>query len=199
MAILEKSRRHWVTVTMYVAFSLFFLGACIVSAATYGSIGRAQQDVELLNPEYGARQVPHGAINISFSVQIHNPSRYTLHVNALSWYATLVNSSSPDERIIPLGDEYIGPTRLLEVPAKGTTNFSFGAVVSDPSTLAKLYGYLAYETSLGANYTITTLPYTHSFSIVLLIGEFEHDYLRERYLNDLVTIRLSYSNEGGAA
>jgi hypothetical protein len=198
MAIITKARKHWVTVTLYVVFSLFFLGACFVSANTYSAIAQAQRDIALESPQFDAEIVQHGHLNISFSVQLHNPSRYTLHISTLSWYTTLVNSSNPDERIIPLGEDYVGPTRYLEVPAKSTVNYTFWAIVSDPVTLSKLFGFANYSNGLGQSYNLETLPYTHEFTVMLYIGEFDHDYDREAYLNNLVTVILAYSSEEAA-
>ena len=197
MSILKKVKRHWVTVTMYIVLSLFFTGACIVSANTYGAIAQAQRDVVLQNPQHDAEIVQHGNLNVSFSIQLVNPSRYTLHIYTLSWYSTLVNSSSPTDRAIQVGEDYVGPTQYLEVPAKTTFNFTFWSIVSDPVILAKLVGFINYSKGLGQTYTLETLSYTHEFSIMLFIGEFEHEYIRERYLNELVTVRLGYSSEEG--
>jgi len=197
MAIWERVKEHWITVTMYLVFSLFFLSACLVSVNTYGAIAQAQRDISLENPVIGADIVPHGDVNISFSVQLHNPSRYTLHVFTLSWYAKLVNASSTNDRVIPVGEDYSGPTHYLEVPAKTTIDYTFWTVVSDPAILEKLNGFINYSKGLGTDYTLETLPYEHSFSVILMIGEFDHDYVREGYLNSLVTVELGYSSVEG--
>lgn len=194
MAFIERAKKHWVTGTLYLVFSLFFVVACLVSANTYSAIAQAQQDITLLNPSYGAEIVRKGHMNVSFNVQLHNPSRYILHVYTLSWYAKLENASSPDEKVIPVGEDYIGPSRYLEVPARTTLNYTLWTEVSDPTTLARLFGFINYSQGLGQTYTLETLPYVHDFSIMLIIGEFDHEYLRERYLNELVTVDLTYSS-----
>jgi hypothetical protein len=194
MALIEDIKKHWVTATLYLAFSLFFVVACLVSANTYSAIAQAQLDISLQSPHYDAEIVRKGHLNVSFSVQLHNPSRYTLHVYTLSWYAKLENSSSPDERVIPVAEDYIGPSQFLEIPAKTTQNYTLWFEVSDPAKLAKLYGFVNYSHGLGQNYTIETLPFVHDFSIMLMIGEFQHEYLREGYLNSLVTVDLTYSS-----
>jgi hypothetical protein len=199
MALIENLKKHWVTATLYLVFSLFFVVACLVSANTYSAIAQAQQDISLQNPHYDAEIVRKGHLNISFNVQLHNPSRYTLHVYTLSWYAKLENSSNPDEKVIPVAEDYVGPSQYLEVPAKTTQNYTLWSEVSDPATLAKLYGFVNYSQGLGQSYTLETLPYTHDFSIMLIIGEFEHEYLREGYLNALVTVNLTYSSEEALA
>lgn len=197
MAILERVKKHWMTVGMYLAFSLFFLSACIVSVNTYGGVAEAQRNIILENPVELADNVPHGDVNVSFSIQLHNPSRFTLHVYTLSWYAKLVNASSASDSVIPVGEEYSGPTHYLEVPAKTTITYTFWNVVSDPEVLEKLNGFINYSKSLGTEYTLETLPYEHSFSVIMMIGEFQHDYVREGYLNDLVTMQLGYSTQEG--
>jgi hypothetical protein len=194
MALLEKAKKHWVSVTLYIVLSLFFLGACLVSTNTYGGIAQAQRDIALLNPQYDAHATVEGGVNISFTVQLYNPSRFTLHVYTLAWYTALVNMSSTTERTIPLGEDYVGPTRYVEVPAKTTVNYSFWAVVDDPAKLAKLTGFINYMRGLGEDYTLETLPYHHEFATTMYIGGFNHDYLRERYLNSLVTVSLDYSS-----
>lgn len=199
MAIIERAKKHWVTTTLYLAFSLFFVVACLVSANTYSSIAQAQNDISLLNPSYDAEIVRKGHLNISFNVQLYNPSRYTLHVYTLSWYAKLENSSNPDERVIPVAENYVGPGQYLEIPAKTTKNYTLWSEVSDPATLAKLSGFVNYSQGLGQSYTLDTLPYTHNFSIMLMIGEFQHEYLREGYLNSLVTVNLTYSSQEALA
>jgi hypothetical protein len=199
MAILERVKKHWVTVALYLALSLFFLSACFVSANTYGAIAQAQRDIALQNPEHRAEIVQHGNLNISFSIQLHNPSRFTLHINWLSWSAALMNTSSSDNRRISLGENYFGPTRYLEVPARATVNYTFWSKISDPGVLAKLSGYVNYANGLGGNYTLETLPYDQTFLVMLFIGEFEHESLRDAYLNELVTVSLSYSSAEGVA
>lgn len=199
MAIIEKAKKHWVTATLYLVFSLFFVVACLVSANTYSAIAQAQRDISLLNPGFDAEIVRKGHLNISFNVQLYNPSRYTLHVYTLSWYAKLENASSLDETVIPVGEDYVGPTQYLEVPAKTTLNYTLWFEMDDPATLAKLFGFINYSQGLGQSYTLETLPYMHHFSIMLIIGEFEHEYLREAYLNNLVTVNLTYSSEEALA
>jgi hypothetical protein len=184
---------------MYVVFSLFFLGACLVSMSTYGGVAQAQRDIALKGPHYDAVATEDGGVNISFTVQLYNPSRYSLHVYTLAWYTALVNMSSTTERNIPLGEDYVGPTQYAVVAPKTTVNYSFWAVVSDASKLAKLNGFINFMHIQGENYTLETLPYHHQFSTTMFLGEFQHEYLRERYLNDLVTVRLDYSSEGAGA
>lgn len=194
MAIVKKVKNHWMSVAIYLVFSLFFLGACLVSVNTYGSIAQAQRDIALTDPLSGADDIPHGDVNVSFSIQLHNPSRYTLHIYTLSWYARLVNASSEDNRLIKVGEDYAGPTHNLIVPAKTAVNYTFWSIVSDPVIIEKLNGFINYSKGLGIDYTLETLPYEHSFSVILMIGEFEHNYDREGYLNDLVTVELRYSS-----
>jgi hypothetical protein len=195
MKIIQKAKKYWVAATLYLLFSLFFVGACLISANTYGAIAQAQRDISLQNPDFNAEIVRKGHLNISFDVQLYNPSRYTLHVYTMSWYANLENSSSHEEPVIPVGEDYVGPTQYLEIPAKTTLNYTLWNEVSDSATLAKLSGFVNYSRGLGENYTLETLPYVHKFSIMLIIGEFQHEYLREGYLNDLVTVSLTYSSE----
>jgi hypothetical protein len=194
MSILENVKKHWVSVTAYLVFSLFFLGACLVSMNTYGAVAQAQRDIMLQNPSYDAEIAQHGNLNLSFRIQLVNPSRFTLHVNMIQWYGLLANSSNDNERVITVADVYVGPTKFVEIPAKTTQDLSYWSVISDPVMLSKLFGFVNYSKGQGQDYTIDTLPYFHEFSITVFIGEFEHEYDREGYLNSLVTVRLDYSS-----
>jgi hypothetical protein len=199
MAIIERAKKHWVTATLYLVFSLFFVVACMVSANTYSAIAQAQRDISLLNPGFDAEIVAKGHLNVSFHVQLYNPSRYTLHLFTLSWYATIENVSGTGSTVIPVGEDYVGPGQYLEIPAKTTLNYTLWSVVSDPARLASLFGFINYSRGLGQSYTLETLPYVHNFSILMIIGEFEHEYVREGYLNNLVTVSLTYSSEEALA
>jgi hypothetical protein len=196
MSIGGKVRRHWFAVTLYVAFSLFFLLSAMVSVNTYSAVVKAQRDVALQNPASSVTTLPNGSLEFTFSIQLKNPSRYVLNSATYSWYVELDNSTSATDRVITLGSSYTGPTMGVRVLAHSEKSFSFGSVVSDPGVLAKLYGFVNYSRSLGHDYTITTLPYVYRFSFIASIGDFKNDYLREMYLNDLVTIDVSYSSEG---
>jgi len=197
MVSIKDLRNHWFSTSMYLAFFLFFLVAGIVSALTYGTVVRVQEQVGLESASYDAQLLDNGSVEIAFSITLSNPSRYTLHLSTTTWTVRVVNITGEDRRSITLATEYIGPTIGLTVPARSDRTFDFATIVSDPSLLSELQGFINYSSSLGHHYTLSTIPYEHEFAAIAWIGEFRHDYVREGYLNDLVTIDERYvSGEG---
>jgi len=194
MPLMKSIKEHWVTVVLYALFSVFFLVCSVVSAGTYSAVVRTQRNVELINPTSGVSILPNGSLELDFSIELSNPSRYVLHTQTISWYATLENGTTGPNMIITLGTAYTGPTTGLRVPPKSEKNFSFSSVVSDPAIIARLNGFINYSAASGHTYTLTTLPYNHQFSFIGTIGEFKNDYLREDYLNKLVTVEVTYSS-----
>jgi len=195
MAKMKGVGEHWVTAILYALFSVFFLVFSVVSASTYSAVVKTQRDVELVGPSHSVSILPNGSLELGFSVQLSNPSRYILHTQTMSWYVTLENGSTGPDSVIPLGSTYSGPTSGLRVLAKSEKNFSFSSLVSDPAVIAKLNGFINYSASSGNMYTLTTLPYIYQFAFIGTIGEFKNDYLREDYLNELVTVEVTYSSE----
>jgi hypothetical protein len=192
----KKSKRPWFTATLYTLFSVFFLISAMVSVNTYSAVVKAQKDVVLTRPMSSVGLLTNGSLEFSFSIWLENPARYILHSVTYSWYVELDNSSSQTDRVITLGSSYTGPTTGVRVLAHAEMNFSFKSFVSDQAVIDKLAGFVKYSRSLGYNYSLTTIPYTYKFSLMGNLGEFKNDYLREQYLNDLVTIEVSYSSEG---
>ena len=195
MALMRTAREHWVTVVLYLLFSVFFLVCSVISAGTYSAVVKTQRDVDLEHPSHSVSILPNGSLELDFSIELSNPSRYELHSQSMSWYATLENGTTGPGRIITLGTAYSGPTSGLRVLPKSEKNFTFSSVVSDPAVIAKLNGYINYSAASGHTYTLTTLPYIYDFSFIGTIGEFKNDYLREDYLNQLVTVEVTYSSE----
>jgi hypothetical protein len=190
---MKSIKEHWVTVVLYALFSVFFLVCSVVSAGTYSAVVRTQRDVVLIHPTSSVSILPNGSLELDFSIELSNPSRYVLHTQTMSWYATLENGTT-GSGIITLGTAYTGPTSWQRVLPRSESNFSFSSVVSDPAIIASLNGYINYSAASGRTYTITTLPYNHQFSFIGTIGEFKNDYLREDYLNELVTVEVTYSS-----
>jgi hypothetical protein len=193
MPLMKSMKEHWVTVVLYALFSVFFLVCSVVSAGTYSAVVRTQRDVVLIHPTSSVSILPNGSLELDFSIELSNPSRYVLHTQTMSWYATLENGTT-GSGIITLGTAYTGPTSWQRVLPRSESNFSFSSVVSDPAIIASLNGYINYSAASGRTYTITTLPYNHQFSFIGTIGEFKNDYLREDYLNELVTVEVTYSS-----
>lgn len=193
MPLMKNMKEHWVTVVLYALFSVFFLVCSVVSAGTYSAVVRTQRDVVLIHPTSSVSILPNGSLELDFSIELSNPSRYVLHTQTMSWYATLENGTT-GSGIITLGTAYTGPTSWQRVLPRSESNFSFSSVVSDPAIIASLNGYINYSAASGRTYTITTLPYNHQFSFIGTIGEFKNDYLREDYLNELVTVEVTYSS-----
>jgi hypothetical protein len=193
----DDLRKHWFTVTLCVAFSLFFLISGIISSMTYAYVVSVQREDKLENPSYSASLLSNGSVRITFNITLANPSRYTLHLSTVTWSVMVQNSSAGSNRLIPIDTAYAGPTAYLTVPAKDYRVFSYDIVVFDPETLADLRGFVIYSAQINHSYTLGTIPYYHQFEASASIGEFGHDYLRESYLNDIVTIVLSYDSVSG--
>jgi len=193
----DDLRKHWFTITLCVAFSLFFLVSGIVSSMTYSSVVSVQREDKLENPSYSASLLSNGSLRITFNITLANPSRYTLHLSTVIWSVMVQNSSAGSNRLIPIDTAYAGPTAYITVPAKDVRVFSYDIVVFDPATLTNLRGFANYSAQAGHSFTLETIPYYHQFEASAWIGEFGHDYLRETYLNDIVTIELGYDSVSG--
>jgi len=195
MSLREKAKKHRVSIVLYIAFCLFFLISSMVSVNTYSAVVKAQKDIVLQNPHATVSILPDWSMKFTFSIELKNPSRYVLHAEFVSWAVKLENQSSQTEMVISLATDYSGPTAGVRALDHSVKNFSYTAVVSNPATIAKLNGFIAYSSAQGEQYTLTTLPYSNNFDVMMTIGEFKNDYLREAYLNQLVTIELSYPEE----
>jgi hypothetical protein len=180
-----------------VAFSLFFLISGIISSMTYSFVVSVQREDKLENPLFSASLLSNGSLRITFNITLSNPSRYILHLSTVTWSVMVHNSSGGSNRTIPIDTAYAGPTAYITVPAKDERVFGYDIVVSDPETLADLMGYVNYSAQTGHSYTLETIPYYHQFEASAWIGEFGHNYLRESYLNDIVTIDLTYNSVSG--
>ncbi|HIJ17055.1 MAG TPA: hypothetical protein HA364_04680 [Thermoplasmata archaeon] len=195
MALLKSAKEHWFSVTLYALFSAFFLVAGVLSASTYVSVVSTQNKVLLENASFSADELENGSVEITFSIDLVNPSRYDLKMQSIVWEAFVTNGTSGTGWYIPVGSAYTGPTSYVEVPSGDTMTFSYSSLVSDPETLAKLNGLVNYSALEGEHLTLETLPYIHEFYTVAWMGDFKHDYLREMYLNEIVKVQLEYSSE----
>jgi hypothetical protein len=193
----DDLKKRWFTVTLCVAFSLFFLISGIISSMTYSFVVSVQREDKLENPLFSASLLSNGSLRITFNITLSNPSRYILHLSTVTWSVMVHNSSGGSNRTIPIDTAYAGPTAYITVPAKDERVFGYDIVVSDPETLADLMGYVNYSAQTGHSYTLETIPYYHQFEASAWIGEFGHNYLRESYLNDIVTIDLTYNSVSG--
>ncbi len=183
--ILGMSR---VVFVLSLVFSLVFLAWSTVSAITYSRVNIAQQQIVLESPERIANVMPNGSLFIGFKVNVSNPSGYTVHVTSMNWYSEVLNGSSG----IPLVSNYSSTAEEVgTVLPKTTVSFTFGWYVTG-GPLERLLGFINYSASKGTHYTLLTAPYAHSFEFIGHLDDFKHDYLREEYLNGLVTIDLEY-------
>lgn len=195
MTLLRWMRGHWFATALYVTFSLFFLVACLVSTHTYISVVNAQEDIRLADPVTGASLLSNGTLLVSFSVDILNPSKYEINLYSVNWEVTVANGTSGPGWLIPVTSRYLGSGASPVLPAKTPSTISFSAYVADPVILSKLRGYANYSSGEGHTLTLETLPYDHKFTATGWLGTFEHEYLREFYLNDLVRASLEYRTE----
>lgn len=195
MALIESAKKRWFSVTLYAAFSAFFLVAGMLSTATYVRVVSTQENVSLEDATRTATELANGSLELTFSIDLVNPSGYDLMMQSVVWQAFITNGTAAPGWYTPLGSAYTGPTSYVEVPAGGTRTFEYDTIISDAETLAVLRGLVNHTVLSGEDVTLETLPYTHEFYLVAWIGDFKHDYLREMYLNDLVKIQLEYSSE----
>lgn len=194
MSLWKSIRRHWFSTALYVAFSAFFLVASVVSVSTYVSVVDAHERIVLADPTHGASVQPNGTLLVSFSVDIVNPSRYDLSLYSVNWEVDVVNGTSGPGWIIPVAGEYWGLFASPVVPARSYLTLSYAEYVSDPSTLSRLRGFVNYSSSIGLSMTLETIPYHHRLVANGWLEDFNHDYLREFYLNDLVRVVLDYDS-----
>ena len=190
MGSFDELKEHRLALVLFAVMSAFFFGAAVYSTVTYSSVVRAQVDIGLMNAEQTATANTNGTITLRFSVDLDNPTGYLLHVTSASWQIYIENGTLGPNHIIPLGLVYTGPTAYEDIRAKGTTNLNHELLVVDSAILARLNGFFNYSASIGKNYTVETAPYTNDFRVIAWIDDFKHDYDREQYLNDLVTIDL---------
>ena len=67
-------------------------------------------------------------------------------------------------------------------------------IVSDRGVISKILGFINFSRSQGVDYTLESVPYLHEFALIATLDDYKHDYLREIYLNDLVTVELTYAS-----
>jgi len=194
MSLVRSVKRHWFSVMLYSIFAVFFLVASLISAATYVSVVDAQERIELVRPSHSASLLSNGTLFVSFSIDIVNPTRHDVSLYMMNWEVEVVNGTSGPGWLIPVTGEYKGPGTSPLVPARSEMTFDYESYVSDPVTLSKLNGYVNYTNGLGGSIDLETVPYTYTLTCLGWLGDFEHEYLREFYLNDLVRINLMYSS-----
>lgn len=194
MRLARSLRRHWFSVILYAAFSMFFLAASLISAATYVRVVDAHERIQLDNVSEAATLLPNGTLLITFSVDIVNPSRYDLSLYTVNWEAVVVNGTGGPGWVIPVGSDYRGSGSSPVVPARSEMAFDYSSYVTAPVTLSRLKGYVNYSNGQGGSMTLDTVPYVHGFTAYGWLGDFTHDYLREFYLNDLARIALDYDS-----
>jgi hypothetical protein len=189
------SGKNWfgvnrVAFVLTVAFSVLFLSYSVVSAVTYSKVTLAQQQIALEDPQRIAEVQPNGTLFIGFTVRIANPSGYDIRVSSMNWYSLIRNGTG--NNVISLASNYTAENVGLTIPAGAVTNISLGWYLSDED-LAEVKGFINHSASLGLVYTLLTVPYAHSFEFTGWLDNFKHDYLRENYLNGLVTVDLTYT------
>jgi len=173
-----------------VLFSAFFLVSISLSAVTYSKVTLAQQKMTLEDPLRTATLLGNGTLVVGLTILVNNPGDYLVHVATISWYTQIDNvSGSPP--VIPLGSSSATQGLGLTIPAKDVRAFTFQVYVSGQK-LSELKGYVNYKNSQGGDVNITTLQYKHSFEIRGWFDDFNHEYLREDYLNQLVEFDLRY-------
>ena len=188
-------RKRAVSIALYIVFSVMFIVSSVLATATYSAVVKTQSDVKLTGADMGAEVLANGSLKLTFSISVTNPSNYVLQIQSVSWFVYLVNGTTGPDHLTSLTSDYIGPTLDFTVSKRSDKQFTFQGIVSNRAMISRLNGFVNYSRSQGQDYTIGTVPYLHEFGLVATIGDYKHDYLREIYLNDLVTVSLAYSSE----
>ncbi len=178
-----------ILVILTSVFSVVFLVLLALSGIAYSNVTLAQQRIVLENPERIAEVKGNGSLFIGFAVRISNPTGFHIHVSSINWYSQLRNGSKDP---IHLADNYTAENVGLIILPRAHTDLSLGWYVSS-ATLAQVKGFINYSASIGESYTLSTVPYEHSFVFKGWLDDYKHDYYRENYLNGLVTVSLEYS------
>lgn len=194
MSLLESVRGRWFATLLYAFFCVFFVVASVISVSTYVSVVDAQERVRLENISQGASLLPNGTLLITFSVDIVNPSRYDVDFYGVNWEVVVPNGTSGPGWLIPVAGEYWGSGASPTLLARSEITLEYESLVWDPTTLSRLRGFVNYSNSQGGSLTLETVHYGHWFVANGWLGDFEHEYLREFYLNDLVKITLEHDS-----
>lgn len=179
---------------LVLAFSLVFLAFSVISAVSYSKVNLAQQDIVIENQERIAELMPNGTLFVGFKAQISNPSGYVIHVTSLNWYSEVRNGSAA----IIVSENYTAENAGIIFEKESNRTFMFGWYVTG-KVLERLQGFINYSAAHGVDYTLADIPYAHSFEFRGYLDDFQHDYLRENYLNGLVSIDLTYQYGMGGA
>lgn len=187
--------KHGVPVALCALFSAFFIGSSVVATSSYSNVIKAQTEIRLAGADANAQVLANGSVKLTFSISVVNPSAYTLHIQSISWFVYLVNDTGATRKLTTLSTDYTGPTVGVTVSKRSSGQFDFQGFVSNRAVVAQIEGFVNYSRSLGHDYTVESVPYDHEFAFIASLGDYEHDYVQEKYLNDLVTVELSYSSE----
>ena len=197
MRLWKSATKHWFPVLLYVTFSLFFLVAAVISTSTYVAVIEAQDKIVFENPDSRIEALTNGSIHIVFSIDVSNPTKYDLTVNSIRADVGLYNGTPGPGWYLPIASAYTGPTSGISIGPRSTYTLLLDSIISDDETLAKLRGYMNYSALQGLDYDLESIPYSYETEFIAWIGDFEHDYLREFYLNDIVEIDIVYEDTPG--
>jgi len=195
VGIVDDVKEHPLFAIIYVAMSLFFIGALVVSALTYSHVVRGNLLITLDDPQEDVQVLENGSLVLSFSIDVVNPSRYDLRTSSLYWSVRISNGTPYHPSYIPLGVSYKGPTEEITIEAGDTCTLAYSVTVSDRALLSRVYGFINYSSSIGNEYSVMTVPYENEIRLYAGMDDFKHDYVREGYLNDLVEVELYYVDE----
>ncbi|HEX9907096.1 MAG TPA: hypothetical protein VGB78_01335 [Thermoplasmata archaeon] len=197
MGLGKDIRDNWLSLAFFAAVSLTFLAFSVVSAYTYSNVVQAQTTIVLENPAQTATLLENGTLEVSFSMDLNNPSDYVLYATTVSWYAEL-DTYNGQLRTVIVGEDYSASGRETRIEADSVTALEFIdylSPVEDPEKYTQLTNFINYTAGQGEDYTLETLPYRHELTVVLRIDDFRNDFLRDFYLNQLVTVELYYNSE----
>lgn len=173
-----------------VVLSILFLSFSVASAVTYSKVTLAQQEIALEDPQQIVDVKQNGTLFVGFSVKVANPSEFDIRISSINWYSLIRNGTDAD--VIYLASNYTAENVGLRVEARSDADITLGWYVTGTDR-AEVNGFINYSASIGQDYTLLTVPYSHSFEFNGWLGDFKHDYYRENYLNGMVRIDLTYT------
>jgi len=193
MGVLKEFRKRWFVTTLSAAAGLFFLVALLYSGLTYVRVMDARTGVELRDAVESAELLANGSLRVGITIELYNPSAYSLRLNSISWSVRIDNTTTTP-LYIPVTTDYTSAAAGVVAESHSTLSLEYEKIVSDPEKLAAIRGFVNHSAASGDDYTLETVPYLHDFRVVAWIDNFDHDYqyYRELYLNDMVRIERSY-------
>lgn len=198
MELTAALKKHKIASLLFALMTMFFLVAGLISTAAYVNVVSAQSRIEIDQAAVDIQTLPDDTVRIQFDAHLTNPSKYDLQLSTVTWKVSVYNYSAYPVSIIVVASDYVGASQAISIAPGGEADFSYDVTVDDAETLSRLDGYINQKSLEGVDYDLGNLPYVTQLTVTGWLGDFQHDYLREDYLNDLVRVELEYSDVWGS-